>query len=37
MVEDIQKERDGGNPTTQHYGLEYKENLFKNNILTLTI
>ena len=27
MVENIQKDRAGGNPTTQHYGLEYIENI----------
>ena len=29
MVENIQKDRAGGNPTTQHYGLEYIENIKK--------
>ena len=31
MVENIQRDRAGGNPTTQHYGLEYIENIKENN------
>ena len=31
MVENIQKDRAGGNPTTQHYGLEYIKNIKENN------
>ena len=31
MVEKIQKDRAGGNPTTQHYGLEYIKNIKENN------
>ena len=34
MVENIQKDRAGGNPTTQHYGLEYIENIKENNNMT---
>ena len=30
MVEDIPKDRAGGNPKTQHYGIEYINNI-KNN------
>ena len=32
MVENIQKDRAGGNPTTQHYGLECIENIKKTII-----
>ena len=31
MVEKIQKDRAGRNPTTQHYGLEYIKNIKENN------
>ena len=31
MVENIQKNRADGNPTTQHYGLEYIKNIKENN------
>ena len=31
MVEDIPKDRAGGNPTIQHYDLEYIENIKNNN------
>ena len=31
MVEDILKDRAGGNPTTQHYGIEYIRNMKNNN------
>ena len=31
MVEDIPKDRAGGNPTTQHYGIEYINNIKNNN------
>ena len=31
MVENIQRDRAGGNPTTQHYGLEYIENIKESN------
>ena len=34
MVEKIQKDRAGGNPTTQHYGLEYIKNIKENNNMT---
>ena len=34
MVEKIQKDRAGGNPTTQHYGFEYIENIKENNNMT---
>ena len=34
MVENIKKDRGGGNPTTEHYGLEYIENIKENNNLT---
>ena len=33
MVENIQKDRAGGNPTTQHYGLEYIENIKKKKTI----
>ena len=36
MVEKIQKDRAGGNPTTQHYGFEYIENIKENNNMTDT-
>ena len=32
MLENIQKDRGGGNPTTQHYGLEYIENITEKTI-----
>ena len=31
MVEDIPKDRAGGNPKTQHYGIEYINNVKNNN------
>ena len=31
MVEDIPKDRAGGNPKTQHYGIEYINNIKNNN------
>ena len=31
MIEDILKDRAGGNPTTQHYGTEYIRNIKNNN------
>ena len=31
MVEDIPKDRAGGNPTTQHYGIEYINSIKNNN------
>ena len=31
MVEDILKDRAGGNRTTQHYGIEYIRNIKNNN------
>ena len=35
MVEKIQKDRAEGNPTTQHYGLEYIENIKENNMIDI--
>ena len=34
MVENIQKDRAGGNPTTQHYSFQYIENIKENNNTT---
>ena len=34
MVQNIQKDTAGRNPTTQHYGLEYIENIKENNNMT---
>ena len=35
MVEQIQKDRAKGNPTTRHYGLEYIENIKENNMIDI--
>ena len=34
MVEDIPQVRAGGNPTTQHYGIEHLQNIKTNNNMT---
>ena len=34
MVQNIQKDTAGRNPTTQHCGLEYIENIKENNNMT---
>lgn len=37
IVEDIPKDGAGGNPTTQHYWLEYIKNINNNNMMDISL
>ena len=37
IVEDIPKDGAGGNPTTQHYWLEYMKNINNNNMIDISL